>query len=150
MLRVKSDKSRQISEKPKRLLCARSENWIFPEVLIKRSAPSGDENVSLTFRFPDSENESLATHACLTDASLTDASIFYADNLSLTCVLYRLILWCGVSWKMEPVEDSLSAKKCLTGIAGTVQWRCTRSYQSLITKHFPTVSLMYWLLQHFY
>ena len=89
-------------------------------------------------------------HACVLKIKVTDASIFYADNLSLTCVLYRLILWCGESWKMEPVEDSLSAKKCLTGIAGTVQWRCTRSYQSLITKHFPTVSLMYWLLRHFY
>ena len=89
----------------------------------------------------------MSRHVCL---KVTDASVFYADNLSLTYVLSRLILCCGVSLKMEPVEDSPSAKKCLTATAGAAQWRCTRSCLSLITRHFLTVSLMYCLFAAFF
>lgn len=51
---------------------------------------------------------------------------------------------------MEPVEDSPSARKCLTATAGAAQWRCTRSCLSLITRHFLTVSLMYCLFAAFF
>ena len=129
----------------KRLLCAFSGNWTFPEVVIIGADQKDcglwrrERIVYISCRFPNS------VHVCVVKIKVTDASIFYADNLSLTYVLSRLILFCGVSWKMEPVEDSLSAKKCLGATAGTVQWRCTRSCPSLITRHSLTVSLMYCL-----
>ena len=134
----------------KRLLCAFSGNWTFPEVVIIGADQKDcglwrrERIVYISCRFPNS------VHVCVVKIKVTDASIFYADNLSLTYVLSRLILFCGVSWKMEPVEDSLSAKKCLGATAGTVQWRCTRSCPSLITRHSLTVSLMYCLSAVFF
>ena len=71
-------------------------------------------------------------------------------KLSLICFLSRMILCCRVSWKMEPVEDCTNAKNCLRTQPGlrNVQWRCIRSYPSLITQHFLTVCLFLFTVRH--